>query len=443
MVQFSSFLVAVAALTTAVSAAPLPRPAPCMDPKGCMPAPQPMYEPPMKSEQPKYEQPKYEPPMKAEQPKYEPPMKEQPKYEPPMMPEPPMKEQPKYEPPMTTPTMMSEPPMPTKEVKSTAIAPPPMEMPKYGSGSTPPPQTGYNDCVSKCMAQYGAPPTTWTPPPAAPAQPGQPSSGDAMTVLVAPVDGVLRYVPPMIDVPVGKTVKFVWNGTKNHTVSKGSALDLCNKTADSFFTSGIQHGPNHEFTQLVNDTNPIYFYCAVSPHCSKGMFGIVNMPKNPGSNMTVQAMMPIMTAQSADLAAAWSTVHAKTQGTPADTWGNDFDLSAIPAENREAAISNVVYYRGFLGENPGVQELNAGAVLPSGATEFKFPTDVQALLSNSAGNPAGGPGAAAGSAPTGATPTGPAPTTSALANNSNGAGTLKSSGLMVALVALLASMVAL
>jgi plastocyanin len=433
MVQFTSLIVAVAALTTAVSAAPLPRPAPCMDPKGCMPAPQPMYEPPMKSEQPKYEQPKYE----------------QPKYEPPMMSEP-MKEvkvtSMMEEPPMTTSTMMHEQPTTTmmKEVKETsAPPPPPPEMPKYGSGSTPPPQTGYNDCVSKCMAQYGAPPTTWTPPPQAPAQPGQPSSGDAMTVLVAPVDGVLRYVPPMIDVPVGKTVKFVWNGTKNHTVSKGSALDLCNKTADAFFSSGIQHGPNFEFPQVVNNTDPVYFYCAVSPHCSKGMFGIVNMPKNPGSNMTVKAMMPIMTTQSADLAAAWSTVHAKTQGTPADTWGDDYDLSSIPAANREAAMSNVVYYRGFLGENPGVQQLNAGAVLPAGATEFKFPTDVQALLSNSAGNPAGGPGAAAGSAPTGATPTGPAPTTSALANNSNGAGTLKSSGFMVALVAVLATMVAL
>jgi hypothetical protein len=245
----------------------------------------------------------------------------------------------------------------------------------------------------------------------------------------------------MVDVPVGKTVKFVWNGTKNHTVSKGSALDLCNKTADAFFTSGIQKGP-HEFTQLVNDTNPIYFYCAVSPHCSKGMFGIVNMPKNAGSNMTVQAMMPIMTTQSSDLAAAWATVHAKTQGTPADTWGNDYDLSAIPAANREAAMSSVVYYRSFLAENPGVQELNAGAALPAGVTDLKFPQDVTNLLSNSASNPAGGPGAAAGGAPSG-TPTGTPPNPSALANNSNAAGTLKSSGFMVALVAVLATMVML
>jgi plastocyanin len=421
-----------------------------------------MYEPPMKAEQPKMyeppmksEQPKYEPPMKSEQPKYEPPMKsEQPKYEPPMK-EPPMKEEPPmmHEPPMMpekevkpskqyepTSTMMHEPPMPSEPVKEVKPATPPPEMPKYGSGSTPPPQNQYNDCVSKCMATYGAPPTKWTPPPSPPTEAGKAS--EFVTVLVAPQDGVLRYVPPMIDVPVGKTVKFVWNGTKDHTVSKGTVLDLCNKSSTAFFTSGVQKGP-HEFTQTVNDTEPIYFYCAVSPHCSKGMFGIVNMPKAPGKNMTVKAMMPLMTAQSADLAAAWSTVHAKTQGTAADTWGDDYDLSTIPAEHREGAMTSVVYYRSFLAENPGVQELNSGAALPAGTTDFKFPADVSQLLSNSAANPAGGPGAAAGGAPTTAVPTGPAPATTGLASNSNAAGTLKSSGFMVALVAILATMVAL
>jgi plastocyanin len=411
----------------------------------------------MKSEQPKYEQPKYEPPMK-EEPKMEEPMKEvkptSMMHEPPMMSEP-MKEV-KPTSMMHEPPMMSEPmkevkptsmmheqpsttmPEPMKEVKPTEVPQPP----KYGSGSNPPPQNSYNDCVNKCMATYGAPPTSWTPPPAPPTEAGKPSTGEFITVLVAPQDGVLRYVPPMVDVPVGKTVKFVWNGTKNHTVSKGSALDLCNKTADAFFTSGIQKGPA-EFTQTVTDDKPIYFYCAVSPHCSKGMFGIINMPKAPGANVSVASFMPLMTAQSPDLAAAWAAVHAKTQGTPADTWGNDFDLSAVPVEQREGALSSVIYYRNFLAENPGVQALNAGAALPAGVTEFKFPQDVSNLLSNSAANPAGGPGAAAGAAPTTDAPTGAPPNPTALANNKNAAGTLKSSGFMVALVAVLATMVAL
>jgi len=383
----------------------------------------------------------YEPPMKEVKPSsmmHEPPMSEPVKevkptsamYEPPMKEEKPTSMM--HEP---SPTTMSE---PMKEVKPTQVVKPP----QYGSGSTPPPQNAYNDCVSKCMATYGAPPTKWTPPPSPPTEAGKPSSGEFITVLVAPVDGVLRYLPPMVEVPVGKTVKFVWNGTKPHTVSKGSALDLCNKTADAFFTSGNKTGPA-EFTQTVNNTDPIYFYCAVSPHCSKGMFGIVNMPKAAGTNHSVEAYMPLMTAQSPDLAAAWTATQAKVQGTPAEKWGNDYDISAIPAEHREGTLATIMYYRQFLADNKGVQELNAGATLPAGVTEFNFPQDISNLLSNSASNPAGGPGAAAGGAPTDSTPTGAAPNPNALANNSNAAGTLKSSGFMVAVVAILATLVAL
>jgi hypothetical protein len=28
-------------------------------------------------------------------------------------------------------------------------------------------------------------------------------------------------------------------------------------------------------TQVVNDTNPAFFYCATPGHCQKGMFGIM------------------------------------------------------------------------------------------------------------------------------------------------------------------------
>jgi len=50
-------------------------------------------------------------------------------------------------------------------------------------------------------------------------------------VIVAPTQGVLRYVPFAINASVGDTVMFMW-GANNHTVTKGSQLGICNKTSE-------------------------------------------------------------------------------------------------------------------------------------------------------------------------------------------------------------------
>lgn len=107
---------------------------------------------------------------------------------------------------------------------------------------------------------------------------------------------VLRYIPFSTNASVGDTVSFVW-GAGPHTVTSSSALEVCNKTTgpDSF-ASGMQ---NKSFVckfiknvvsvcfllimlsslvnQVVNDTNPIWFYCGVPTHCQKGMFGGINI----------------------------------------------------------------------------------------------------------------------------------------------------------------------
>ena len=102
---------------------------------------------------------------------------------------------------------------------------------------------------------------------------GSKGTGATHTVIVAPSQGVLRYVPFAVNASVGDTVKFMW-GANGHTVTKGSALELCNKTGDAPFASGLQN-KSFVFEQIVNDTNPTFFYCAAPSHCQKGMFGIV------------------------------------------------------------------------------------------------------------------------------------------------------------------------
>ena len=57
---------------------------------------------------------------------------------------------------------------------------------------------------------------------------------------------------------------FVW-GANNHTVTKSSELQLCNKTGDAPFASGT-HDKGFTFDQVVNDTNPVFYYCGTPGH---------------------------------------------------------------------------------------------------------------------------------------------------------------------------------
>jgi plastocyanin len=92
--------------------------------------------------------------------------------------------------------------------------------------------------AAECMATYGRPPSTYTPPTATHAV-GVTGTGATHTIIVAPTQGVLRYVPFAVNASIGDTIKFVW-GANNHTVTRSSALLPCNRTEQSPFTSGRQ-----------------------------------------------------------------------------------------------------------------------------------------------------------------------------------------------------------
>jgi len=151
------------------------------------------------------------------------------------------------------------------EASTTSVAEGSYQTPIYGSGnsnwgsSSWSSGSNYNDCVSReykswkwliscllivtseCLAQYGNAPQPWTPPPTQTSPDSGSSSGSGAThvVVVAPSQGVLRYVPFAVNASVGDTVRFMWNAN-NHTVTKSSSLELCNTTADTPFTSGLQ-----------------------------------------------------------------------------------------------------------------------------------------------------------------------------------------------------------
>jgi plastocyanin len=125
----------------------------------------------------------------------------------------------------------------------------------YGSGSSNWNSGGYDSCVQRrflstpsltrliilvteCVAQFGNPSSMYMPPSSTSS--GSSGNGKTHTVIVAPTQGVLRYVPFALNASVGDTVKFIW-GANNHTVTKSSQLSLCNKTGDQHFVSGEQN----------------------------------------------------------------------------------------------------------------------------------------------------------------------------------------------------------
>ena len=80
----------------------------------------------------------------------------------------------------------------------------------------------------ECVAQHGAPPKEWKP-----ADPIPPPAGTGVvhTVMVAPMQGVLRYWPFSVNATVGDTIRYIWTTPANHTATLSSALAPCNRSA--------------------------------------------------------------------------------------------------------------------------------------------------------------------------------------------------------------------
>lgn len=301
------------------------------------------------------------------------------------------------------------------------------EQPTYGSGHNQWGQS-YEDCVSKCVAQYGAPPKEWKPtdPIAAPE-----GTGVVHTVMVAPMEGVLRYWPFAVNASVGDTIRYVWTTKANHTATLSSALAPCNRSAraeELEWASGIRNGSTgaQTFDVPLRTDEQQFFYCSVGEHCEKGMFGMVQ-PKMGGNN-TVSFHMQKWLDSNPDLKAAWANVHEQTKGTSADTWGNNLNIDDIPESSHMDLAQNIVWSRAMFAANPGSLEANS-AQTPDGSP-IKIVGDLNTFLASTSQDPPS-------NVPQG-TPTGTVPVASEVASQlanadaSTGAGFKTSASVWVA-----------
>lgn len=269
---------------------------------------------------------------------------------------------------------------------ATSTTPVAYSTPSCGSGTSNCGNSGYNDCVQQCVASSGDVPAPYQAT-ATSNSGGSSGTGTAHTVIVAPTQGVLRYIPFAVNASVGDTVKFMW-GANNHTVTKSSSLLPCNRFADALFTSG-SHDKDFVFTQLVNDTNPTFFYCATPGHCQKGMFGIINPPSDLGSATSVSGMMQSLSANSPNLAAFAADSSKQTaNNVAASEWGGDIDMAALPEWSHQYVAENVLYTRNFLAANVEVLKENGAVDLSAaGTSPLLIPQDLSAALINVAPSP--------------------------------------------------------
>ncbi|KAL7276232.1 hypothetical protein RUND412_000790 [Rhizina undulata] len=113
---------------------------------------------------------------------------------------------------------------------------------------------------------------------------GSASAGGATFTVTVGGPNLLTYQPNNITAVAGDTIMFDFL-EKNHTLTQSTLANPCSPMAggiDSGFKPNPSNVANSEmFTLTVSNSTPMWFFCAQTGHCEKGMVFAVN----PGTKM--------------------------------------------------------------------------------------------------------------------------------------------------------------
>jgi plastocyanin len=144
-------------------------------------------------------------------------------------------------------------------------------------------------------------------------------------VQVGGANGSLTYSPEALSAAPGDQVVFHFN-PKNHTVSQSAFNNPCGLKDGGFHSGFMPVAANSSvdsrptFTVLVNDTTPVWVYCAqaagtAASHCGQGMVFAINCPTGDAPNSFdnfKKAALAIGASLSSSAAAASATDAAPT-----------------------------------------------------------------------------------------------------------------------------------
>jgi len=172
---------------------------------------------------------------------------------------------------------------------------------------------------------------------------------DVHDIWVGGADGQLEYSPDAISAQVGDQVVFHFQ-QKNHTVTQSSFASPCGLKEGGFNSGFMPVAANvtdnfPTFTITVNDTNPIWAYCAqgantAASHCGKGMVVAINCGADGSANSFTNFKNSAL-AIGAQLAAAASSASpaAAATGAPSSDSGYGSSYGAPAAAPPPAASS--------------------------------------------------------------------------------------------------------
>lgn len=185
-------------------------------------------------------------------------------------------------------------------------------------------------------------------------------SAETFTVLVGE-NGGLTYNPTSVNASVGDTIAFQFVA-KNHTVTQSTFANPCTASGvDSGFfpvNASATEIPEWSFT-LNNASAPLWFFCAQTGHCEKGMVFAVN-PTAAKSFEAFQATAMSLAANTTN------TTTTTGSGTASSGTTSSTDAAAAAGSSAAAASSAMKRVGGVSGAAVGalsVVGLLAGLVL--------------------------------------------------------------------------------
>lgn len=116
------------------------------------------------------------------------------------------------------------------------------------------------------------------------------ASAQTTHVVAVAQNGSLTYLPDKLSPSAGDFVQFQFHAG-NHTVTQSTFPQPCqpvgmNSNVTGFHSgfmpvaASASQGMLPTYTIRINDTRPLWIYCATGPHCQRGMVMVLNEPND-------------------------------------------------------------------------------------------------------------------------------------------------------------------
>ncbi|KAG8162411.1 hypothetical protein KVR01_008176 [Diaporthe batatas] len=189
---------------------------------------------------------------------------------------------------------------------------------------------------------------------------GVASAQKVQVVTVSTANNSLVYTPDNIKASAGEMVQFQFVAG-NHTVTQSTFDQPCTPISSIMsnvtgFHSGYQpaaasqqSGMIPTYTVMINDSKPIWLYCAQGKHCQNGMVMVINENTAANASRSLTEFKALAAKATSNTAPSGGSTTGGTTGTGSGT-GSESGSGASPSGSGQAtAAGSMVKVGGSLG----------------------------------------------------------------------------------------------